>query len=808
MKPTYKGNNWRGRLMCLLLALALLSPGLGVEAEALSAKYMYTTMSNVMFRPKPGTSDYIDRLSLGWPLELLSQTTSGDELWYQVKAFNTPTFPNREQTGYVRGNVVRMMTAAEEAAYLAGTGGGDTSPPVVLPPGEGGVLSNIAVVVPTSANILQTAGGALVVGVLSGTRLTILETPSDTVSGWYKVSAQGYTGYIAAADIRVLTAAEAEEGGSAQSPAEQAGYVKLTKHGVNLRRTPGGESQTQVPINTILPFYGTPTNRAGYQWVYVKYNDLWGYVRGDCYMFSDASGNPVTGPTVPPTETAPPTTPIEPPAGAGTIRLTKGGVNLRKTPGGESLMQMTRGLTLSYTGQPVSHAGYQWVYAQHPSLGVWGYVRSDCYEFVSGGGGTAPTTPPTPGDIGYITTTIKNLNVRTAPSLNATTFTQLPNAGVTFPYRGMVTGGGRSWYHITYNSRSAYILSDYAKVTGGGPTQPPVTPTPTIAPENLSNTALTTTTKVLIRASAGMSAQSLTRLERANTVVKLTGQSATAEGHAWLQGTASGVTGWVRAEFLRVLTKAEEAQLENTGNPDLPQEATYRTLRKGDKGEDVTRLQAELSRLGFLPASAVTGAYTTQTSEAVRRYQQAAGLAVDGIAGPLTQHRMYGTVPPGTNNPGGTVDPNMYPVEKENWSVVNTVWARGTTAVLTDVKTGLSFRARRWAGGSHADVEPLTAADTVIMCRIYGVTTAQQIADKDLWERKPFWVTVGGHTYAASVYGIPHNYPAGDTIPNNDFNGQFCVHFVGSTTHTNPNTPDPDHQKAIQEAYDKAPNKK
>ena len=94
------------------------------------------------------------------------------------------------------------------------------------------------------------------------------------------------------------------------------------------------------------------------------------------------------------------------------------------------------------------------------------------------------------------------------------------------------------------------------------------------------------------------------------------------------------------------------------------------------------------------------------------------------------------------------------------------------------------------------------------MCRIYGVSNAQQIADKNLWDRRPFWVTVAGHSFAASVYGIPHNYPAGDTIANNDFNGQFCVHFVGSTTHTSPNTPDSEHQKAIQEAYDKAPSKK
>ena len=723
MNGTYNGKNWRGRLICLLLAMALLSPGLGAEAEALSAKYMYTTLSNVMFRPQPGTTDYIDRLPSGWPLERLSETTVNGDLWYQVKAKSTPTFPSREYTGYVRANVVRMMTAAEETAYLAGTG--------VTPSPSGGV------------------------------------TPT-------------------------------------QAPAELTGYVKLNKYNVNLRRTPGGESMTQIPINTILPFYGLPLTRAGYQWVYVVYNGIWGYVRGDCYTFTDASGNPAPAPSSQPTP--PPTNVTEPPvvSPSGTIRLTKGGVNLRKTPGGESLLQMPNGMTLNYSGQPVSYGGYQWVYAQHAATGTWGYVRSDCYVIVTSGSTPAPTAPPS-GSVGYIITTIGTLNVRTSPSLNATTFTQLPNAGVTFPYSGIVSGGGREWYHITYNNRSAYILTTYARVTTAAPTATPGAPTPTVNPADLSSTAVTTMDRVLVREQGDAGARTLTILYTKNSVAKLTGQTNASGGFTWRQVNADGVTGWIRGDLLRILTKLEEAQLNNTGNPNLPQEATYRTLRRGDKGTDVSRLQTELSKLGFLPASGITGTYTIETSEAVKAYQRVAGLAVDGVAGPLTQHRMYGTVPVGSNNPGGTVDPALYPIEKEAWTAVDKIWQRGMTAVLTDVKTGLSFRAKRWAGGSHADVEPLTAADTAVMCRIFGVTSAQQIADKNLYQRKATWATVNGHTYAASVYGVPHNYPAGDTIANNDFNGQFCVHFVGSTTHNNPNTPDADHQKAIQEAYDKFP---
>ncbi len=114
---------------------------------------------------------------------------------------------------------------------------------------------------------------------------------------------------------------------------------------------------------------------------------------------------------------------------------------------------------------------------------------------------------------------------------------------------------------------------------------------------------------------------------------------------------------------------------------------------------------------------------------------------------------------------------------------------------------------KRWAGGSHADAEPLTATDTARMCKIYGVKNSQTIADNNLWQRRPIWVIVGGRTFCASMYGIPHNYPAGDTLPNNDFRGQFCIHFTNSKGHES-GIVDTLHQAAIQEAYTKAPSRK
>ncbi|MCC3377949.1 hypothetical protein LKX83_33445, partial [Cohnella sp. REN36] len=71
------------------------------------------------------------------------------------------------------------------------------------------------------------------------------------------------------------------------------------------------------------------------------------------------------------------------------------------------------------------------------------------------------------------------------------------------------------------------------------------------------------------------------------------------------------------------------------------------------------------------------------------------------------------------------------------------------------------------AGKYHADVQPLTKADTKIMKQIYN--------GKWSWKRKAIVVKKDHHYYAASMQGMPHG---GDGIPDNSFSGHFCIHFL------------------------------
>ena len=68
-------------------------------------------------------------------------------------------------------------------------------------------------------------------------------------------------------------------------------------------------------------------------------------------------------------------------------------------------------------------------------------------------------------------------------------------------------------------------------------------------------------------------------------------------------------------------------------------------LTYGSRGDDVRKLQQALQSAGYdIGSTGADGIYGGRTQAAVRRYQQANGLSADGIAGDLTQGKLYGAV--------------------------------------------------------------------------------------------------------------------------------------------------------------------
>ena len=64
------------------------------------------------------------------------------------------------------------------------------------------------------------------------------------------------------------------------------------------------------------------------------------------------------------------------------------------------------------------------------------------------------------------------------------------------------------------------------------------------------------------------------------------------------------------------------------------------TLRNGDEGQEVMNLQIALNQLGYATGG-TDGKFGTRTENAVRKFQKANGLNVDGLAGARTQTLIY-----------------------------------------------------------------------------------------------------------------------------------------------------------------------
>ncbi|MBR4080206.1 MAG: peptidoglycan-binding protein [Clostridia bacterium] len=83
-------------------------------------------------------------------------------------------------------------------------------------------------------------------------------------------------------------------------------------------------------------------------------------------------------------------------------------------------------------------------------------------------------------------------------------------------------------------------------------------------------------------------------------------------------------------------TKAPDAPARPTISPN----PAYKNLRKGDRGDNVKKLQERLIELGYLTGKA-DGAYGNQTRKAVLLFQYHNGLTRDGVAGKATQTVLF-----------------------------------------------------------------------------------------------------------------------------------------------------------------------
>ena len=148
---------------------------------------------------------------------------------------------------------------------------------------------------------------------------------------------------------------------------------------------------------------------------------------------------------------------------------------------------------------------------------------------------------------------------------------------------------------------------------------------------------------------------------------------------------AKGLTqdGVASTATLNAITSA----LKNAG-VDVGPGTVATTLREGDKGTAVTELQTMLKKLNYYYGS-ITGSFGSLTKQAVRKFQDANKLTVDGVAGPATINKLRsltgGSADSGSSS-GSTVttDKSYGKITKDN------VYLRSSYSTSSSAKASLS----------------------------------------------------------------------------------------------------------------------
>lgn len=219
------------------------------------------------------------------------------------------------------------------------------------------------------------------------------------------------------------------------------------------------------------------------------------------------------------------------------------------------------------------------------------------------------------------------------------------------------------------------------------------------------------------------------------------------------------------------------------------------TSRVGDRGADVKKLQQALKILGHYTGSC-DGIFGENTENAVKKFQKSRGLSQDGIAGKVTIELLFGEKASNAGASGSSASTSASSsassskskTEKLDWSTASSVIPKGGFFILKDVRTGKTLKCKHLYGSSHLDAEPATKEDTAKLLEIYGGSWS--------WRRRPVLISYGGRILAASMNGMPHGE---QSITDNNFDGQFCIHFLNSKTHGSAKV-DSDHQACVNEA--------
>ena len=228
--------------------------------------------------------------------------------------------------------------------------------------------------------------------------------------------------------------------------------------------------------------------------------------------------------------------------------------------------------------------------------------------------------------------------------------------------------------------------------------------------------------------------------------------------------------------------EAETAPEKAKAAAEAKQQEDDGTLKRGSSGDAVKKLQEQLIRLGYMTGKA-DGKFGAKTYEALIAFQRANKLTPDGVAGSKTMEKLESsdavaaksnespketeTKTPTKVTTDVALTPSADRVQYANWyTTTKAVCRKYPYATIYDFQTGISWQAHIFSLGAHADYEPLSAADTSKMLKVFGGNT---------WNPRPVWVVFAdGSIYIATTHSSPHGV---QHRTDNNFDGHTCLHF-------------------------------
>lgn len=621
----------------------------------------------------------------------------------------------------------------------------------------------------------------------TGTSLTVLEQGGK----WSRVAYNGQEGYVMNAFLRFgqtaaqPTAIPAVTAPPASVTGTQAVVVCDDGGKLNLRRTPSSGSKVleRIPNGTALTVY--PVDG---KWYSVAYNGQTGYVLGSFLSFGAAA------PTAAPAATAAPVVSGQ----RATVYCSDGGsLNLRQTPAanGNVLDRIPTGVQL--TAEAVDGAWYKVTYN-----GQTGYVMAK-YLIVSGSGtSSAPASPVTSVSVNelqyeefryaVVSTASGSLNVRKGPG---TTYGRVSE--IKTGTQIVISSIEGDWCAMYYGDIQGYVQRQYLQIQPASSGQAQAAPSASAYDTSIL-------TRVLRAGNTGADVQfTQQRLRDLGYLSTVSGSydSATQSAVRTFQKrnslTADGLAG--PSTLSQLFSDGALAYGSEQSGSYNSYVIDYNGNTSSAKTSAVRKAQQALRALNYnVP---LTGAFENRTHDAIVAFQLRNGITASGVLDAATQSALYSgsahdvTWPSryylpayagrGVSAPSGVQLLHWYNDVKNALSGCKTVTAY-------EPASGLSWTLRILSRGHHLDVEPAALEDTLIQKKAFGGTS---------WDVHPVYILLPDGRWSLATM---HDYPHGaNTIMNNGFGGQNCVHFLRDMSEAQANDPKygVQNQEALRSAW-------